>query len=48
MLLVIFIIDFYFLLPAMIPQIFIPTAELIMPAGTQTNQANAEIEIQLK
>ena len=25
-------------------QIFIPTAELVIPTGTQTNKANAEIE----
>ena len=25
---------------------FIPTAELVIPAGTQTNEANAEIETQ--
>ena len=25
---------------------FIPTAELIMPIGTQTSEANAEIETQ--
>ena len=27
-------------------QMFIPTAELVIPAGTQTNEANAEIETQ--
>ena len=26
---------------------FIPTAELVIPTGTQTNEANAEIETQL-
>ena len=36
----------HFLIPAMIAQIFIPTSELVMPAGTQTNDANAEIETQ--
>ena len=25
---------------------FIPTAELVIPTGTQTNEANAEIETQ--
>ena len=30
----------------MITQIFIPTAELVMPTGTQTNEANAEIKTQ--
>ena len=30
----------------MISQIFIPTAELVIPTGTQTNEANAEIETQ--
>ena len=28
----------------MITQIFIPTAELVMPTGAQTNEANAEIK----
>ena len=32
-----------FLIPAMIAQIFIPTAELVIPTGTQTNKPNAEI-----
>ena len=35
-----------FLIPAVIAQIFIPIAELAMPAGTQTNEGNAEIETQ--
>ena len=39
-------IDLYFLIPAMIAQMFIPTAELVIPTGTQTNEANAEIETQ--
>ena len=38
--------DLYFLIPAVIAQIFIPTAELLIPTGTQTNEANAEIETQ--
>ena len=30
----------------MIAQIFIPAAELAIPTGTQTNEANAETETQ--
>ena len=30
----------------MIAQMINPTAEIIMPIGTQTNEANAEIETQ--
>ena len=30
----------------MIAQIFIPTAELVIPTGTQTKQANAETKTQ--
>ena len=41
-----FIIDLYFLIPAVIALIFIPTAELVIPTGTQTNKANAETETQ--
>ena len=40
------IINLYFLIPAVVTQIFIPTAEHVMPAETQTNYANAEIETQ--
>ena len=40
------IIGFYFLIPAVIAQIFIPAAELAIPTGTQTNEANAETETQ--
>ena len=40
-----FIIDF--LIPEVIAQIFIPTAELVTSTGTQNNDANGEIEIQL-
>ena len=40
------IIDFYSLIPPVIEQIFIPTAELILPTGTQTTEANVEIETQ--
>ena len=32
--------------PAMIAQMYNPTAELIIPTGTQTNEANAESEKQ--
>ena len=41
-----FVIDLYFLIPAVTAQIFVPTAELVIPTGTQTNEANAEIETQ--
>ena len=41
-----FIIDLNFLIPAVIVQIFIPTAELVIPTGTETNKANTEIETQ--
>ena len=41
-----FIIDLYFLIPAMIAQMFNPTTELVILTGTQTNEANAEIETQ--
>ena len=39
-------IDLYFLIPAVIAQIFNPTAEIVIPAGTHTNEAIAEIETQ--
>ena len=42
-LLLFFITDLYFLVPAMIAQIFILTAELVIPTGIATN---AEIERQ--
>ena len=45
-LLLFFIIDVYFLIPAVISKIFIPTAELVIPTGTETNEANSEIETQ--
>ena len=41
-----FIIDLYCLIPAVIAQILIPTAEIVIPTGIQTNGANAEIETQ--
>ena len=40
------IIDLYFLIPAVIAQIFSLTTELVMPIGTLTHEANAEIEMQ--
>ena len=46
LLLLFFIIDLYFLIPAVIVQIFIPTAELVILTGIATNEANAEIETQ--
>ena len=39
-------IDLYFLIPAVIAQIFNPTAELVIPKGTPTTESNAEIETQ--
>ena len=39
-----FIIDLYFLITAMIAQMFIPTTELVKPIGAQTYEANADIE----
>ena len=41
-----FIINLDFLITATVGQIFIPTAELIVPTGTQTNEASADIETQ--
>ena len=40
-------INMYFLIPALIFQIFIPTAELLIPTRPQPNEANAEIVTQL-
>ena len=41
------ITDIYFLIAAVIAQIFIPNAKLSKPVGTATNKAaNAEIEAQ--
>ena len=40
-------IGLYFLILAVIAQSFIPTGELVMPTGTQNNEANAEVETQL-
>ena len=41
-----FLIDLYFLVPAVIAQIFKTTAELVLPTETQTNEANTEIGTQ--
>ena len=41
-----FIINLFFLIPAAIAQIFIPTAELVIPTRIQTNEANTETETQ--
>ena len=44
-----FIIGLYFeqtVIPAIIEQTFIPTTEFVILTGTQTNDANAEIETQ--
>ena len=41
-----FILNLYFLNPAVIARISISTAELVLLTGTQTNEANAEIETQ--
>ena len=38
------IIDVYFLIPAVIAQIFNPIAELIIPIGIPTKKARAEME----
>ena len=40
------IIDLYFLILAVIAQIFNHTAELVIPKGMPSNEANAEIETQ--
>ena len=36
----------YFLVPGVIAQVFIPIAELVIPAGVATNEAIGEIEAQ--
>ena len=38
--------DLYFLIPAVIAQIFVSTAEQVETTGTSTNEANAEAETQ--
>ena len=40
------IIDFYFLIAAVIAQMFNHIAELVIPIGIQTKEAKGEIEIQ--
>ena len=45
-LLVFLLMKIYFLIPAVIAQIFVPTTELPTPAGTPTNEGNAKIETQ--
>ena len=39
------IIDLYFSIPAAIVQIFDPIAELVIPIGTTSKEAKAEIDI---
>ena len=41
-----FVNEFYFLIPAVISQICIPTVELVIVTETQANEANAETETQ--
>ena len=38
--------DLCFLIPPVTAQIFISTAELVIPTGIETNEANLEIEMQ--
>ena len=38
-------IDLYFLIPAVITQMFNPIAELIIPSGFPTKEAKVEMEI---
>ena len=38
------IIDLYFLIPAIIPQIFNPLAELVIPIGMLTKETMEELE----
>ena len=38
------IIDLYFLIPAVITQIFNPVAELVIPIGLPSKEAKAEME----
>ena len=39
------IIDLYFIIPAVITQIFNPIAELIIPIGIPTKESKAEMEM---
>ena len=41
-----FIVDLNFLVPAVTAKIFIPTAKLVIPTGTQINEAILEIRTQ--
>ena len=41
----IFTIDLYFLIPAVVAQIFNPTAELVIPIEISIKEGKAEIEI---
>ena len=43
LLLFVFLTDLYFLISALIAQIFIGNGELVMRTGIATNEANAEI-----
>ena len=38
--------DLHLLIPAVIAQVFNPTAEFVIPTGTQTYEANEEFETQ--
>ena len=42
----VFIINLYFLILAVIAQMFHPTAEHVIPIGIQTNEQSAEIKTQ--
>ena len=39
-----FMIELYFLIPAVIAQLFNPTAELVMSTAMASNEVNSEIE----
>ena len=41
------LVQLYFLIPAVIPQVFSPAAEIITPRVITTKEAKAEIEIHL-
>ena len=41
------IIDVYFLIPAVLTQVFNPTVELVNPIGIPTKEAKAEMETHL-
>ena len=38
------IINLHFLIPTVIPQVFNPIAELVIPIGTQTKEVKAKME----